>query len=463
MANVFDSFIWPDGFAGISSNGFFSSPAWVNEKLRPGETDQTSMLSLETSVKEIVSLRYMFWSPNLVWLAISLAAYIVFPYNIDAARNGFALSWLMPRLWFNLALGFGYYMIFAFPLYFLEAGKRKYAAGSYPTIGNRLHNLWYWALGVLQWTLWEAVMIRIWASGLVDFATAEQLYSSPLLLGYNVVFVFLVPIWRDIHFYAAHRFVHIRALYKYVHSLHHRNPDPEPFSGLTMHPVEHLYYFSNVFTPSLFLPGLSPFIFLYTFYHLTLAPAGGHSGFEDAFHSDQYHYVHHRKFECNYGSPFSAFIDQYFGTFRESISGSKTYKGEWSSGKEDKNTNKKPWSANGYLGLPASPTHACYTTFWVALFPIMYWGAVANIKKGGLSVPLILGMVPTPSAVAFTVAYMPVLVAVALAWASNDRLSWRWPFHKERIFGAFGFFFFAGWICCVHPVYRAVELVCSAV
>ena len=34
----------------------------------------------------------------------------------------------------------------------------------------------------------------------------------------------------------AHRMLHARALYKFVHSLHHRNADPEPFSGISMHP-----------------------------------------------------------------------------------------------------------------------------------------------------------------------------------------------------------------------------------
>ena len=43
-----------------------------------------------------------------------------------------------------------------------------------------------------------------------------------------------VPVWRGAHFYFAHRFVHIRAIYKYVHSLHHRNGDIEPFAGLCM-------------------------------------------------------------------------------------------------------------------------------------------------------------------------------------------------------------------------------------
>jgi len=38
-----------------------------------------------------------------------------------------------------------------------------------------------------------------------------------------------------------------------------------------MHPIEHLYYFSNAFTPSLYL-SVSPLIFLWNFIHLTIAP-----------------------------------------------------------------------------------------------------------------------------------------------------------------------------------------------
>ena len=36
-----------------------------------------------------------------------------------------------------------------------------------------------------------------------------------------------------------------------------------------------------------------------------------------------YHYLHHSKFECNYGSPTTAFIDQYMGTFREKMGESR--------------------------------------------------------------------------------------------------------------------------------------------
>lgn len=98
-------------------------------------------------------------------------------------------------------------------------------------------------------------------------------------------------------------------MYKYIHSVHHRNTDIEPFAGLSMHPLEHLYYFSCL-GPS-FLLYTTPFAFMqeYSIYkisiiviitnrwngvHLLISPAAGHSGWEDHIQGDQYHYIHHR-------------------------------------------------------------------------------------------------------------------------------------------------------------------------
>ncbi len=39
---------------------------------------------------------------------------------------------------------------------------------------------------------------------------------------------------RDLHFYHAHVFIHLQAVYRHVHSLHHRNTDIEPFSGVLL-------------------------------------------------------------------------------------------------------------------------------------------------------------------------------------------------------------------------------------
>ena len=82
-----------------------------------------------------------------------------------------------------------------------------------------------------------------------------------------------------------------------------------------MHPVEHLYYYTCIL-PSVFLFA-SPFHFLWNGVHLLLSPAAGHSGWEDHWQADMFHYMHHRYFECNYAGFGSAAIDVLFGTFTE--------------------------------------------------------------------------------------------------------------------------------------------------
>ena len=88
------------------------------------------------------------------------------------------------------------------------------------------------------------------------------------------------------------RFIHIKAMYKYIHAVHHRNTDIEPFAGLSMHPVEHVYYYSCI-GPSLVLLA-SPFAFMFNALHLVISPAPGHCGWEDFMQSGQFHYIHHR-------------------------------------------------------------------------------------------------------------------------------------------------------------------------
>merc|ERR550525_1946952 len=108
--------------------------------------------------------------------------------------------------------------------------------------------------------------------------TDEEAASSPKNLMIFCLAAFWVPLYREFHFYFAHRFIHISALYKYIHSLHHRNTDIEPFSGLCMHPIEHLYYYSCIF-PSLYF-FMSPFHFWWNGCHLLISPAASHSGWE---------------------------------------------------------------------------------------------------------------------------------------------------------------------------------------
>ncbi len=213
---------------------------------------------------------------------------------------------------------------------------------------------------------------------------------------------------------------------------------------MTVSAVEHLYYFSNAFLPALLVP-TSPFVFLWLFVHLTFSPAAGHSGYEDHFQSDQYHYLHHARFECNYGSPFSAFIDQAMGTFRERLGDSQEYCGEWKEEVQAKSDAARvDWSPNGYLGLPPSRSQAVYAVFTCAAACLACAAAVSS------------SLLP-PQAAAAAVAIGPLLVALLLHFCQQDRQSWRYPFHKERILGSFGLFCAAGFAVCVWPVYAAMS------
>jgi len=219
-------------------------------------------------------------------------------------------------------------------------------------------------------------------------------------------------------------------------------------------PLPLRYYYSNAFFPTVyFLPYLSPLLFHFLFLHLTFAPAAGHSGFDDHFGSDQYHAIHHAKFEANYGSPSSAFLDRYFGTFRETLGKSKEYTGEWKETKESGKKGaaaKKVWSANGRLGLYDSLSQAFYDCLNLGI-------AAATVYVIGA------GRVDesTARALAAGVATLPIVLALLVnVLVSRDKLSQFWPFHKEK----YGLLFtlITGVLFCVVPLYKFVFL-CATV
>ncbi len=112
-------------------------------------------------------------------------------------------------------------------------------------------------------------------------------------------------------------------LYRHVHSFHHRSRNPGPWSGLSMHPIEHFFYYSAAYIPLLFT--CHPLHFLYIKFHLDITPIGAHDGYDDPAGAASFHYMHHALFECNYGSPLINF-DRLFGTHKEFMKPLKTNK-----------------------------------------------------------------------------------------------------------------------------------------
>jgi hypothetical protein len=103
-----------------------------------------------------------------------------------------------------------------------------------------LHNMGYSLSGLVIWVFFENIFCFLWASGRLPYLTDKAAFATPWgALNFFLGLAF-IPVWRDAHFYFAHRLLHYKPLYDQVHSLHHRNQDIEPFAGLSMHPVEHL-------------------------------------------------------------------------------------------------------------------------------------------------------------------------------------------------------------------------------
>jgi sterol desaturase/sphingolipid hydroxylase (fatty acid hydroxylase superfamily) len=265
-------------------------------------------------------------SPNGIWAVISLLIYAYFPY--DLSPGGAAAAAPLSRAFFAeraptwLAVTFGYAGFWHVALYALQQSKRPFIAARPYNWGKTLHNVFWSLWGVLLWVCYENVFCYLWATGRLAYVpdreslggtTSGTLRFCAALLG--------VPAWRAVHFYFSHRLLHFPALYRFVHSLHHRNTDIEPFAGLAMHPVEHLFYFACVLPSVACLA--SPFALLWNGAHLLLSPAASHSGWEDHLGGGVWHYAHHRYFDVNFAGADVAFVDALFGSFAPSLAHNK--------------------------------------------------------------------------------------------------------------------------------------------
>jgi sterol desaturase/sphingolipid hydroxylase (fatty acid hydroxylase superfamily) len=265
------------------------------------------------------------WPRNLILLLITTISW--FFLQPDMARCArFQWDWLgqiylrnMGLIW--LVYG-GYHLYF----YIL---KREGTRGKYDSrwpetdsrvflFRNQVYDNIFWTCGVsgLIWTALEALTLWLYANKLIprlDWAAHPVWFT---------LWFFLIPFWREFHFYWVHRLIHWKPLYRYVHYLHHKNINPISWSGMAMHPIETMLYLSVAMIH--WVAPSHPFHFLFNLQHAALAPACGHHGFEGPVLNGKwptgsyFHYLHHRYFECNYGEA-TLPLDKWFGTFRDGL------------------------------------------------------------------------------------------------------------------------------------------------
>ncbi|MEX0282639.1 MAG: sterol desaturase family protein [Arenibacterium sp.] len=186
------------------------------------------------------------------------------------------------------------------------------------TLGGQIRDNMFWTLasGVTVWTGYEALLFWAMANG---YAPVLTFANSPI---WFVALFFLIPIWESFYFYWIHRLLHVPFLYRHVHALHHRNINVGPWSGMSMHPVEHLIFLGSALIH--FMVPAGPVHVLYHLQYYALTAATTHTGFEGILARDKnrmklgtfHHQMHHRYFECNYGS-LEIPWDKLFGSFHD--------------------------------------------------------------------------------------------------------------------------------------------------
>ena len=136
----------------------------------------------------------------------------------------------------------------------------------------------------------------------------------------------LVVLGFEAYFYGMHRLLHTRALFRSIHSVHHRSKTPTVLSALSLHPIE-----------ALLIAGFLPAAMVATELHvasiaisslyLSVSIGLAHCGYElfprgftrvpvlGWYVTPLVHDAHHSRADVNYGATLNLF-DRLLGTFR---------------------------------------------------------------------------------------------------------------------------------------------------
>lgn len=274
-------------------------------------------------VKFLLKWGGLFWPRHLVYAGMAVLTWFFLQADLAATRT-LEVAWILAMLGRNVGL-----MVLVFGFYHLTLylWKVQGTTGKYHPewqqknakkflFNDQVKDNMFWSIvsGATIWTAWEVLYIWLAANGRVPLISWA---SNPV---WFVALFVIIPLWRESHFYFVHKLLHWKPLLRAVHSLHHKNPNPGPWSGMAMHPVEHILYLS-VLVFHLVVPS-HPIHMFYDMQLTALTPAQGHTGFEGPYFrrlwpaGDYFHYLHHKHVSCNFGAATIPW-DRWFGRFHD--------------------------------------------------------------------------------------------------------------------------------------------------
>jgi len=294
------------------------------------EVPLTQAPYFEWPISLVGSLKYLFeiWRPfsqRFLLLMLAIAVWTWFTPSLERAAS-FQIDWMLEIALRNLVIvlvvaGGLHLLLFTFSR---QGDEERYDARPLAKkskvfhFGSQLRDNVFWTLvgSVPIGTLWECLMLWAYANG---HATLISFSENP---GWFIGLMLIIPIWSGFHFYWYHRLGHVEPFYRWFHSWHHKNINTGPWSGHAMHPIEHLFLYSDL--AIYFIVASHPIHVIFNAMLHTVAGPTSHCGFHRVrltrFFSlqlgDFMHQLHHRYFDCNYGS-YETPWDKVFGSFHD--------------------------------------------------------------------------------------------------------------------------------------------------
>ena len=276
--------------------------------------------------KYVQWLKDYFFPWNFLFIVVALVQWFYLTPSVETLKT-LHPNWIAYLFLRNVALVLIIYGALEFRLYMRRAQGTRFKYNSkFPAeqpsdvfmfksqnVDNIIRTF---GTGVPIWTAYEVFVLWCYANGYGPWSIFDE---NPV---WFVVFAFVMPVYHELHFYCIHRLIHFPILYKWIHSVHHNSVNPSPWSSLSMHPVEHLLYWSDSLI-HLLLPS-HPLLFLYNLQITGTGAVVGHIGFDKmevnedgAIDMHAYaHYLHHKYFDVNYADGATG-LDKLFGTWHD--------------------------------------------------------------------------------------------------------------------------------------------------
>ena len=262
---------------------------------------------------------------NFFYIFLSVLVWFYLTPSIETMMS-IKYDWILLIYFRNIFLAVSIYGAWHMWFYILRKQQKKFKYNkNWPSknsknflFNNQTYDNIFWSLasGVTIWTVYEVIILWQYSIGNLSILSFNE---HPYIF---ILLFLMIPLIHELGFYFIHRLLHFKFLYKIAHRIHHKNINPGPWSGLSMHPIEHFMYFGIILILLLF--PTHPLHSLNLLIRLGISPAEGHTGFDriaitknKSFNASFYaHYLHHKYFEVNYADGIFP-LDKFFGTFHD--------------------------------------------------------------------------------------------------------------------------------------------------